>query len=108
MPDGKEAALKWLAEQSASICMHPDVYPCTWIAEGIGQSVRKVRSWMRELEAEGFVKKCHEGGIDDWTGEIYCIHGYALTRKGKATPYYQEAYKREVDWINRALQEPER
>ena len=64
---GKEKALKWIAEQSAAICNHPDVFSCTWIAKDIGEPVRKVRKYMKELEAEGYVKKAHEYG---YTGDL--------------------------------------
>ena len=78
----KDDALKWICERSASISDHPDVFSCTWIAKGIHESVYKVRKYMKELEADGYVRKDHEGGIDDWTNEIYYIHGYSLTEKG--------------------------
>ena len=100
---GKEKALKWIAEQSAAICNHPDVFSCTWIAKDIEEPVRKVRQWMKELEAEGYVKKSHDGGWDDWNAKIYCIHGYALTKKGAETDYYKERYKADVEYWNESL-----
>ena len=94
----KEDALKWIAEQSAAICNHPYVFPCTWIAKDIGESVYKVRKYMKELEAEGYVKKDHEGGVDDWSATIYCIHGYSLTKKGTETQYYKDKYEEDKAW----------
>ena len=98
----KEEALKWIAEQTAAICNHPYVFSCTWIAKGINESVYKVRKYMKELEKEGYVKKSHEGGYDDWSGRIYCIHGYALTKKGSETDYYKEKHQTEVEYWNKA------
>lgn len=72
---GKEKALKWIAEKSAAICNHPDVFSCTWIAKDIGEPVRKVRQYMKELEAEGYVKKAHEGGWDAGAGAgVFSTH----------------------------------
>ena len=74
----KDDALKWICEQSAEISDHHDVFSCTWIAKGIHESV----SQSRQMEADGYVRKDHEGGVDEWTNEIYYIHGYSLTEKG--------------------------
>ena len=60
----KDDALKWICERAAAICNHPDVFSCTWIADGIHESVYKVRKYMKELEADGYVRKDHEGGVD--------------------------------------------
>lgn len=100
----KEDALKWIAEQSAAICNHPTVFPCTAIAKGIGESPYKVRKYMKELEKEGYVEKSHEGGYDDWRDRIYCIHGYSLTPKGAKTEYYQHRFNMEADYWNSVLQ----
>lgn len=101
--NGKEAAMKWICKQSASICDHPCVFSCTWIAKDIGYPVRKVRQWMKELSAEGFVRKSHEGGYDDWNDCIYCIHGYSLTKKGRELEYYKEKYQQEIEYWNESL-----
>lgn len=105
--DMKDDALKWICRQSAAICNHPDVFSCTWIAKGIHESVYKVRKCMKELESDGYVKKDHEGGISDWTSEIYCIHGYSLTEKGCEHKYYKDAYDKDVEWWNKHLRESE-
>lgn len=97
----KEDALKWIAEQTAAISNHPYVFSCTWIAKSIGESVHKVRKYMKELEKEGYVKKDHEGGYSEYTGNIYCIHGYSLTEKGAETEYYKDKEKAEMEyWIS--------
>ena len=94
----KDDALKWICEHTAFISNHPYVFSCTWVAEEINESVYKVRKYMKELEAEGYVRKDHEGGIDSWTNDMYCIHGYSLTNKGFEHKYYKDAYKKEVEW----------
>lgn len=98
---GKEQALKWIAEQSAAICNHPNVFPCTQIAKGIGEKTYKVRQYMKELEKDGYVSKSHEGGYDDWFDRIFCIHGYSLTQKGSETPFYKDRYESDMKfWEN--------
>lgn len=96
--EGKEKTLRWVAEQTACICIHPYVFPCTVVAKSINESVYKVRKWMKELENDGYVKKDYEGGYDEYSGVIYCIHGYSLTEKGKETEYYKDKYKKELQW----------
>lgn len=96
----KEDALKWVAEQTAAICNHPNVFPCTQIAKELNESLYKVRKYMKELESEGYVKKSYEGGYDDWTDRIYCIHGYSLTEKGADTEYYKDRYDIDVEYWN--------
>ena len=103
----KDDALKWICERSASISDHPDVFSCTWIAKGIHESVYKVRKYMKELEADGYVRKDHEGGVDECTCEIYCIHGYSLTKKGYEHKYYKDAMKKEVEWLEKHIHENE-
>ena len=103
----KDDVLKWICEQSASISNHPNVFSCTWIANRIHESVYKVRKYMKELEADGYVRKDHEGGVDEWTCEIYCIHGYSLTGKGYEHKYYKDAYNREVEWWEKHIHEKE-
>lgn len=94
----KEDALKWIAEQSAAICNHPDTFPCTWIANCIGESVYKVRKYMKQLEAEGYVTKNHEGVYDDYNDRVFCLHGYSLTAKGTETQYYKDKYEEDKKW----------
>lgn len=99
--NGKEAALKWICEQSAAICNHPHVFSCTWIAKDIGHPVQKVRQWMKELESDEFVHKSHGKVYDYWNDCTYCIHGYSLTEKGKELEYYKEKYRQEIEWWNK-------
>ena len=54
-----------------------------------------------ELESDGYVKKSSEGGFDDGSCEIYCIHGYALTKKGYEHKYYKDALEKEIEWWNK-------
>ncbi len=97
-----EAVLKWFCEQDAAICNHPSVFSCTWAAESLKISVRRVRKIMKQLEADGYVVKAHEGGWDDWTGKLYCIHGYAVTKKAQDTDYWKDYYAAEVEWWENA------
>lgn len=99
----KDACLKWICEHSAAICEHPTVFSCTWIAKGLNLTNYLARKCMRDLAAEGYVKRSHEGGWSDWTDQIYCIHGYELTKKGAEHPYYKRRLKEDMDWWNRAM-----
>ena len=97
----KDKVLKCICEHDALIDNHPEVFPCTWISKYINESVYKVRKCMKELESDGYVKKSSEGGFDDGSCEIYCIHGYALTEKGYEHKYYKDALEKEIEWWNK-------
>ena len=96
----KEQALQWIAEESATVFHSFRVFPCTQIANGIGESVNKVRGYMKELQQEGLVIKAHEGGYDEWSDRIYCNHGYRLTKKGAESPFYKDRYRLWLDAIS--------
>ena len=101
----REKCLKWICEEDAAICNHPFVYPCTWCSAITGIPVRKVRKIMKQLEAEGYVKKDSEGGYNDWADRIECIHGYSVTEKGRNTDYWKEQDRKEREWIENSLKE---
>ena len=103
----KDKVLKCICEHDALIDNHPEVFPCTCISKYINESVYKVRKCMKELESDGYVKKSSEGGFDDGSCEIYCIHGYALTKKGYDHKYYKDALKKEVEWWEKRMHENE-
>lgn len=86
----KEHAFKWIAERSA-IEFGRSVFSCVEIAKGIGEPLFKVRRYMKELADEGFVVKGYEGGYDELFDRVYCIHGYRITEKGKASSDYIHA-----------------
>lgn len=100
-----ERCLKWICEEDAKIpvCLSYDggVYPCTWIAKDLGISVWKVRRIMKRLEAEGYVVKDHVGGWDEWTGNLYCIHGYSITQKAADTDWWKNKRKLEEEEIRK-------
>ena len=100
-----DKCLKWICEQDASICDHPSVFSCTWIAEGTGIPVRKVRKIMKQLAADGYVFKNSEGGWDEWHGKLYCIHGYSVTKKATQLEYWQKRYQEDVAYWEDAMNE---
>ena len=97
----KDKVLKYICEHDALIDGYPKVFPCTCISKYINESVYKVRKCMKELESDGYVKKSSEGGFDDGSCEIYCIHGYSLTEKGHNHKYYKDALEKEIEWWNK-------
>ena len=96
----KEQALKWITEESATLFDTFRVFPCTQIAKGIGESVYKVRGYMKELEHEGLVIKAHTGGYNKWSNHIYCTHGYRLTEKGAESPAYKARHRFWLDALS--------
>ena len=96
-----EKCLKSICEYDAVIpgpCSYDGgVFPCTWIAQDTGISLSKVRKIMRQLETDGYVKKGFYGGYDDWHERIFCIHGYAVTRKGADTDYWKIRRRQEEE-----------
>ena len=98
-----DKCLKAICEADAEISIHPYTYPCTYIARLVNLPVKKVRQIMRKLEENGYVIRNHEGGWDDWSEKLYCIHGYSVTRKGQETKYWQDADKAEREYIQEQL-----
>ena len=100
-----ERVLKWICEQDAQIptvCSYDGgVYPCTWAARDLQISVKKVRQIMKQLEADGYVRKGSVGGYDDWNERIWCIHGYAATSKVGELTWWKEKRAQEEEELRR-------
>lgn len=94
----------WLCSMDTDYsCAHVSVYPATWCAEFTGLPLRRVRDAMRRLERYGYIRKDSEGGWDDWNCRIYCVHGYAITEKGRETSIWKKADRLEIERIKEAL-----
>ena len=65
----------------------------TYISKKYNISLYKARKYMKELQAEGLVKKSYIGGFD-WENNDYpyCYHGYKLTDKAKETDLFKQIY----------------
>lgn len=95
---------KWICNQDTNYCTcHAYVYSCTWCSENTGISLKRVRNAMKRLAMYGYVKKDFEGGYDEWWERLYCIHGYSLTDKGRATAIWKAYETAEIEYIERSL-----
>ena len=65
--------------------------------------LKRVRNAMKRLAMYGYVKKDFEGGYDEWWERLYCIHGYSLTDKGRATAIWKAYETAEIEYIERSL-----
>ena len=97
----RDKCLKAICEADAAICNHPYTFPCTYIARVAELPVKKVRKIMQQLEASGYVIRNHEGGYDDWSGHIYCIHGYSVTKKAQQTGFWKDFDRKEQEYWNK-------
>lgn len=107
--DDYQRCLKWICENDAEIpiCCSYDggVYPCTWAARDLKISVNKVRQIMKQLEADGYVRKGSVGGYDDWNERIWCIHGYAATSKVCELTWWKEKRAQEEEDLRRMAED---
>lgn len=102
--DAKEEVLRRFIDMDVAIC-----YGC-WFptsAKHIAAISRipltTVREAIKLLKEEGYLERGHEGGISE--DGPYCRHGYFVTDKARELDYWKEAHRREVDYINKSLQE---
>lgn len=97
----------WICERTCCIGLHGDVFAATWCAKSTGLPVKRVRSAFRRLAESGYVQKDHEGGWSDWTGNIWCMHGYSLTGKGLKPALCSRIAKEESDRFDEWVRESE-
>lgn len=69
-------------------------YPATIIAKQFNLSVNKVRYHLRKLKEQNIVKTSYDGGMTE-DGEVYCCHGWTITKNAHETKEYQKAKKLE-------------
>lgn len=80
-----------------------DVVSIPFIAENWGESEYYVRKHMKELQTDGLVKRAHVGGCDD-EGNVYCVHGWTLTGKGRQTETYKERFDAADEEVKKCLE----
>ena len=66
--------------------------PATVIAEFLNLSVHKVRYHLRKLKQQGLVYSFYEGGADE-DGDMFCLHGWGITKSAFCTAEYKLAYE---------------
>lgn len=71
---------------------HP--FPATDIAKILNMSVHKVRYHLRELKRQGLVNSFYEGGQTE-DGEVFCFHGWTVTKNAYTTEEYKKAHNEE-------------
>lgn len=65
-------------------------YPATIIAKQLNLSVNKVRYHLRKLKEQNIVETSYDGGMTE-DGEVYCYHGWTITKDAHKTNEYQKA-----------------
>lgn len=96
----RDKCLKCWCELSARIDNSSNTIPCTSISKITGISKEVVRKIAKELERDGYIVKEHDGGFDEDSGRVYCIHGYCITNKGMELEWYKDKYKKEIEYWN--------
>ena len=99
----KDDLLLWLCKETARVPAggyEPKIYSVPEIARRFCKSKYSVRKAIKELEADGLVRRTHEGGIDD--GYPHCVHGWRITKKVCDSELYKEcekeAYQEYDEW----------
>ena len=94
----------WICNQDTNYwCVHVSVYSCKHCAECTGLSLKRVRDAMKRLAQYGYVKLDHDGGYDEWYERLYCVRGYAVTRKGRDTAIWKNIERKAIEEIERSL-----
>lgn len=99
----KADLLRTLCKKTASIPAGgyaPNIYSVPTLARATEETKYRIRKLLKELEAEGFVKKTYEGGIDE-DGYPHCYHGWSITAKTQKTEMYRECYEEALEEYER-------
>lgn len=91
----KEDLLLYLCRRTAAVPAggyDPCIYSIPHLSSYLKETKYHIRKLMKELEADGLVRKTYEGGIDE-DGYPHCYHGWSITRKAKETDMYKKCYK---------------
>ena len=87
----KDELLLDMCKRTATVTMgyDPKIYSIPHLARCLNESKYRIRKLMKELEADGAVRRSYDGGIDD-DGYPHCYHGWSITKK----TYDSELYKK--------------
>lgn len=91
----KDDLLLDLCKRTAAIPVggyDPCIYSVPHLSRYTGETKYRIRKLLKELEADGFVRKTYEGGIDE-DGYPHCYHGWGITQKAQETEMYKKCYK---------------
>ena len=90
----KTDLLLFLCRMTAAIPFGYDtkLYSVSDLSGSLNETKYCVRKRMKELEADGLVKKSYEGGVDG-EGFPYCCHGWRITERTKCTDMYERYCK---------------
>lgn len=88
--DKKDVLLRLIDNELTLCSIH--VLSTKRLATDLHTTQYRIRKCLNELCAEGLVVPSHEGGYNDYSDTIYCVHGFALTKKATGLPEYKEAY----------------
>lgn len=82
----------------------PNIYSIPSLSRSMGETKYAIRKCMKELEADGLVRRAHDGGIDE-DGYPHCYHGWSITEKTVNTDLYKRCYKEALEDYERFTRE---
>lgn len=80
----------------------PKIYSIPGLSRYLNETKYRVRKCMKELEADGLVKKSYEGGVDG-EGIPYCYHGWRITERAERTDMYERCRKEAIKELEQVL-----
>lgn len=97
----KDDVFRYLCEIAASINPYPKISSVSRIAGAFAATEYNVRKCIKELTADGLVQRSHDGGMED--GNVWCCHGFGLTKAGYETATYKECDRKAVEEMGEFL-----
>lgn len=93
----KDDLLLDMCKRAATVPMgyDPNIYSIRELAESLNTSRYRIRKLMKELEADGAVRRSYDGGIDD-DGYPHCYHGWSITKKTRESELYKKCDKEAI------------
>lgn len=82
----------------------PNIYSIPTLSRRLRETKYRIRKLIKELEADGAVKKTYEGGIND-DGYPGCYHGWSITKKTADSDMFKQCYKEALEDYERFTRE---
>lgn len=104
----KDDLLLDLCQKTASIPFgyDPNIYSIRELSEAHGETRYRIRKLIKELEADGLVRRTYDGGIDE-EGYPHCYHGWHITKKATDSELYKKCEKEALEEYERFAQKCE-
>lgn len=102
----KDDLLLYLCKLTAQVpfSYDPNIYSIPHISRELNVSGYKIRKLMKELAADGLVKRAYDGGCDE-DGYPHCYHGWRITRKVVDSELYKKCAEEAKAEFEKILQE---